>query len=227
VSDASLAVQTGIPIDFVRAIRAVESGGNPSAVRFEPHVFWRDRKSLSHSATGPQIFAALSQAELNLVPYTPGNTDWRTAHGLAPCRISRAASCTASETNEAAMNRAWAVNAAQTMAATSYGSFQVLGGHLLALYGNDPVRALAAFRADPSGVSDSLLKHWLAAPANRDALTAAQNRNVLGFVQKYNNCGDCVEYVRKFEAALHPKGGGIMGPAIALLAAWGLWKWLA
>lgn len=226
MSDATLAAQTGIPIDFVRAIRAVESGGSASAVRFEPHVFWRIRKGLPDNSTGPQIYAALSQADLNLVPYTPGNTDWRAAHGLPPCRISRAASCTASETNAAAFDRAAAVNATQAIRATSFGSFQVLGAHLLALYGGDPGRALAAFRADPSSVSDALLKHWL--DANRTALQAAQRGDVLGFVRHFNGCSDCSAYVAKFEAALRKGsgGGGAIGGIVALIAVWGIWKWL-
>ncbi len=225
MSDATIAAAKGIPIEFVRAIRTVESGGNPSAVRFEPHVFWRIRKSLPDTATGPQIWAALSQAELNLVPYTPGNTDWRATHGLAPCRISRAASCTASETNEAAFQRAFAVNAVQATRATSFGLFQVLGAHLLALYGGDPVRALASFRADPYGTSEALLMHWL--DANPAALAAARAKDVLGFVRRFNGCGDnCNAYVAKFEAALHPKGG-LISIVLALGAAAAAWKWLS
>lgn len=225
MSDASIAAAKSIPIDFVRAIRAVESGGDPRAVRFEPHVFWRIRKGLPDDATGPQIRAALSQSDLNLVPYTPGNTDWRTANHLPPCRISRAASCSAAETNEAAMNRAMAVSAVAGMQATSYGLFQVLGAHLLALYGNDPVRALAAFRADPTGVSEALLMRWL--DANPRALAAARAKDVLGFVQRYNGCGDnCDAYVAKFEHALRGGGGGIVATFLVAGALAAAWKWL-
>ena len=36
----------GIPVEVVQTIEAVESGGRPSAIRFEPHLFLRHRPSL-------------------------------------------------------------------------------------------------------------------------------------------------------------------------------------
>lgn len=236
MSDASIAAATGIPVPFVRAIRAVESGGNPAAVRFEPHVFWGIRKGLP-DATGPQIRAALSPSELAQVPYTPGNTDWRAANGLSPCRISRAASCTATETNRAAFLRAYALAPATAIRATSFGTFQVLGGDLLAINANDPARAKAAFDADPAGVSEALLVHFLNVTKQR-AKEAAIAGDVPAFVHYYNGCGraghpeewaaSCHDYIVKFETALRGGTGssGAAGGIIALLVALGLWKWL-
>ena len=37
----------GIPVEVVQTIENVESGGRPSAIRFEPHLFLRHRPSLS------------------------------------------------------------------------------------------------------------------------------------------------------------------------------------
>ena len=37
----------GIPVEVVQTIESVESGGRPSAIRFEPHLFLRQRPSLS------------------------------------------------------------------------------------------------------------------------------------------------------------------------------------
>lgn len=54
-SDADLAAQAHIPVGVLRAIRSVESGGHPNAVRFEPHLFLR-------RVPGAPI------------PYTPGPT---------------------------------------------------------------------------------------------------------------------------------------------------------
>lgn len=236
MSDAAIAAATGIPLNFARAIRAVESNGNPSAVRFEPHVFWKIRKGLPDDATGPQIYAALSPAELAQVPYTPGNTDWRTAHGLAPCRISRAASCVSAETNRAAYLRAYAVSAATAVRATSFGLYQVLGGDLLALYANDPARAKAAFDSDPAGVSEALLVHFLNVTKVR-AKEAAIAGDVPAFVHYYNGCGraghpeewadSCRDYIRKFEAALQGGGGGgIVATFLGIGALVAAWKWL-
>lgn len=41
ILDADLAAQAQIPVGVLRAIRSVESGGNPAAIRFEPHLFLR------------------------------------------------------------------------------------------------------------------------------------------------------------------------------------------
>lgn len=41
MSDASLAASAGIPVDILRAIRSIESGGSATSVRFEPHLFFR------------------------------------------------------------------------------------------------------------------------------------------------------------------------------------------
>jgi hypothetical protein len=54
-SDADLATQAHIPVGVLQAIRSVESGGNPSAVRFEPHLFLRRVPGAA-------------------IPYTPGPT---------------------------------------------------------------------------------------------------------------------------------------------------------
>ena len=37
----------GIPVEVIQTIESVESGGRPSAIRFEPHLFLRHRPSLS------------------------------------------------------------------------------------------------------------------------------------------------------------------------------------
>ena len=223
MSDSTIAASTGIPLAFVRAIRAVESNGSATAVRFEPHVFWRIRKGLDSRATGPQIRDALSAAELAQVPYTPGNADWRAAHGLSPCRISRAASCSGSETDAAAFQRAYAVDPATAIRATSFGAFQVLGGHLLGIY-PDPARAVAAFRANPATVSEQLLVHWI--NANPEAKAAAQRGDIYGWVSRFNGCSDCTAYETKFRAALaRGRGGGMIGGAILLIVAGLAWKW--
>ena len=36
----------GIPVEVIQTIEAVESGGRPSAIRFEPHLFLRQKPSL-------------------------------------------------------------------------------------------------------------------------------------------------------------------------------------
>jgi len=45
-ADQSLADKAGIPPDILEAVRRVESGGDSSAIRFEPHIFVRLRPDL-------------------------------------------------------------------------------------------------------------------------------------------------------------------------------------
>lgn len=56
---------------------------------------------------------------------------------------------------------------------TSWGTYQVLGGHLLRLYGPEPLSAVAEFDASPALVSERLLVSWFqASPAARTAANA-------------------------------------------------------
>lgn len=196
MTDEALAAQANIPVAVLRAIRSVESGGNASAIRFEPHVFWRqvlgfpDPRPGVPTATGGQIRDAMSAAQFAQVPYTPCSTSWRTAHGLAPCMrhgavYNHAASLVSTETNRAAFERARRVNQEAAINATSWGLYQVLGEHLLRAFPGsaDPV---AAFYADPLDTSNRMLVSWFrsrpsaaaaarSVPPNFGELAAAYN----------------------------------------------------
>lgn len=190
MSDASLSSATGLSTRTIAAIRAVESGGTASAVRFEPHVFLRARPDLVRS-----------------IPYTPGAT--------------RAASSVRAETDRSAFARAFALDSANAVRSTSWGAFQVLGGHLLAL-ASSPAAAVALFDASPQATSDRLLLSWL--EANPAALAAARAGDWLAFVQRYNGCGsNCERYLTRFRAALvsSAAGGlGLVGFGVVALIAW-------
>lgn len=166
--DAALANEAGIPVPVLRSIRAVESGASPSAVRFEPHLFRR------FSARGGEV------------PYTPGTTG---------CRISRAASCIASETNRAAFDRAFSIDPVSAVRATSWGSYQVLGAHLLRLFGGDPRRSVEEFDRNPQYTSERIFASWMAAsPAAR---LYARSLNFAQFAHRYNGCRDCTTYASR------------------------------
>lgn len=196
--DLGLANEAEIPVTALRSIRSVESGANPAAIRFEPHLYWRMRKELPMGATGAQIRAAMTAADMAAVPYTPGNTAWRAANGLAPCRIDRSASCTGSETNRAAFERAFRLAPAEAVKATSWGSYQVLGSHLLGLYGT-PSAAVRAFDADPQTVGERLLASWMR--ANPRAQAAARAMDWAELAHRYNGCSDCTAYVTRLRQA--------------------------
>lgn len=184
--DVQTAQRAGIPLDVLLAIRAVESGNRPTAVRFEPHVFWRIRKGFPRSLTGGQIRDGLTAADLAAVPYTPCSLAWREANGLAPCTrrgavYDQAASLVGAETNRAAFERAYRVDASAAIDATSWGLYQVLGGHLRALYPRDPV---GAFDADPERVSEALLIRWMS--QNDTARQAANAGDMRALALRYN-----------------------------------------
>jgi len=197
--DLGLANEARIPVTALRSIRSVESGANPAAVRFEPHLFWRMRKGLSSSTTGPQIRAALTPAEMAAVPYTPGNTSWRSANGLEPCRIDRSASCSSAETNRAAFDRAFRIAPSEAVKATSWGSYQVLGAHLLPLFGSSPSTAVRNFDANPHAVGERLLAAWMR--ANPRAQEAARAMNWTELAHRYNGCSDCTAYATRLRDA--------------------------
>ena len=128
LSDAQIAKRAGIPTRVLRAIRHVESRGKPSAVRFEPHLFFRHRPDLR-----------------NQVPYTPSERGYSTVR---------------SETNRQALEHAMTLDADSAIRSTSFGSYQVLGGHLLTAYGNDPHVAYNSFRQRPREASDLMVAAW-------------------------------------------------------------------
>jgi hypothetical protein len=201
--DLALANEAQIPVTALRSIRSVESGSNPAAIRFEAHLYWRMRKGLPQGATGAQIRAAMTAADMAAVPYTPGNTEWRSANGLAPCRISRSASCTGSESNRSAFNRAFALAPEQAVKATSWGSYQVLGSHLLDLYGN-PSAAVGAFDREPGVVGERLLASWMR--GNPRAQAAARSMDWAELAHRYNGCSDCTAYVTRLTQAYNQWG---------------------
>lgn len=201
LSDSELAARVGIPVSIVRAIRAVESGSRASAVRFEPHAFHARTGSNPTCRASPgqctteQIRSAARPDLLRSVPWTP-----------APGRGS--VSLTSSETNRAAFERARAFDANAAIRSTSWGPYQVLGGHLLRVRPENPV---AAFDADPQGVGEEMFISWMA--ATPDAVAAARAGNVERLAELYNGSQRWAVAVRR---ALDAQGGGAIATGLGL-----------
>lgn len=209
--DVQTAQRAGIPLDVLLAIRAVESGNRPTAVRFEPHVFWRIRKGFPRSMTGGQIRDSLTAAERAAVPYTPCSLAWREANGLAPCMrrgavYDQAASLVGSETNRAAFERAARLDTDAAIRATSWGLYQVLGEHLLALYPQNPV---AAFDADPERVSEALLVRWMS--RNDAARQAATEGDMRTLALRYNGNTRWGDAMQSALARIRASGVSVVG----------------
>lgn len=224
LSDSELARQAGVTVPVLMAIRAVESAARPNEIRFEPHVFLRDtsptcraRASGSDPCTSAEIIANAIYSP-SQIPYTPSGT-------------RGAVSLVDAETNRAAFERAYALDPAAAVRATSWGTYQVLGGKLIALYGS-AAAGVAAFWANPPDVSNRLIVKWMT--DNPTAREAAARQDWFGFVCRYNGCGSrctnregCARYLSRFEAAYAAAlGGGGSGMLLLLVAVGGTWWYL-
>lgn len=203
--DAALAAEAGIPLDVLMAIRQIESGANPRAVRFEPHVF--------HRKTGDRFVGTV-----------PGN----------PGEVSRVREYT----NRAAFERARRYDETAAIQSTSWGLFQVLGGHLIRRYPRNPVRA---FDANPEQVSKELLVSWF--QSNPRAKSAAQSYDIAELARRYNGSerwrqrvtaalerirGESIEVVQEAAGAVRSAAPiiGIFAIAGAAgFAGWAYWKY--
>ena len=156
-----------LDIEVVQAIEKVESGGNPSAMRFEPHLFIRKR---------PRHKSA--------IPFTRGPSGFSTV---------------ASETNLDAFRHAYSLDPLIAVQSTSWGLYQVLGSHLIALHDDDPEAAVLAFDSDPEGTSYDLFVRWF--NANPLALMAARGKDWWRLAKHYNGPGQVERYSKLLKEA--------------------------
>ena len=162
----------GIDPDLMRAFEIVESGGRANAVRFEPHIA---RRKMGERA-----------AE---IPYTPKSRSQRW-------------SVVRTETSRGAFDRALAMNEDQAwrqamIESASWGLFQVLGSHLIEMFGDDSV---AAFDAAPRIISFALVAAWFR--SNPQALRAAKAEDLRKLCRLFNGPGQVDAYAGKLSSAL-------------------------
>lgn len=199
MTDQELATRAGIPLRILLAIRSVESGGNVRAVRFEPHVFHRETAGRFTTAQVPWTRSGRPRKEA--VSYTP------------------------SETNRAAFERAFRYDPRVAVRSSSWGAYQVLGGHLLSVRGPNPAAAVAAFDADPRGVGEEMFVSWF--HDSSDAQAAARAGNIEALAEIYNGSQDWARAVRRALAAnpAAAAGAGIGGIVLAGLAGYAAYLW--
>lgn len=203
MTDQELADSAGIPLRILLAIRAVESSGNVRSVRFEPQLFHRDTSGRFTTAQ---------------VPWTPSGQAGRASVSLVPA-----------ETNRAAFERAFRLDPRVAVTSSSWGAFQVLGGHLLSTHGPDPAQAVAAFDANPSRVGEEMFLSWMR--GNAAARAAAQRGDIETLAELYNGSQRWAASVRRalerLPADLSAVTPGWVGPVLggltfvgALAGAW-------
>jgi hypothetical protein len=208
-----IAEKTGIPLPWMIAVMAHESGGSASAVRFEPHLFLKQRPELVQVLGGEHATheGRLDAWSHNRIPYTHGE--------------EHAASDVAEETDRAAHDRAFILDPRATMRSSSYGLFQVLGGVFIDSHPplfKTPEVALATFDRDPLATSEALEVTYL---LGRPALIAAAKRgDVRAWCSGYNGCklerdpngnvigdGGCARYAGRFRKHLATAGWPVTG----------------
>lgn len=168
MTDQELATLAGIPLRILLAIRAVESSGNPRAVRFEPHLFHRDTSNR----------------------FTTSQVPWTRSRGPV--------SLVSSETNRAAFERAFRLDHVNAVTSTSWGPYQVLGGHLLSVRGPNPATAVAAFDANPLPVGEEMFVSWMrSGNRGRDARAAANAGDIEALAELYNGSQRWAAAVRR------------------------------
>ena len=124
------------------------------------------------------------------IPYTPKSRSQRW-------------SVVRTETSRGAFDRALAMNDDQAwrqamIESASWGLFQVLGSHLIGIFGVDD--AVAAFDDDPKIVSHAVLASWFR--ASPQALRAAKAEDLRKLTRLYNGPGQVDRYSAKLGAAL-------------------------
>jgi len=164
VAKLKIATGTDFSVALIMAFIRVESGGRTptrNLVRFEPHVFGGYS---AYPTAGPRGSGATM--------YMKGKTKkWQRpdliAHGEVPYWPRGGPRGTApfvdgkrANTNRAAFERAYKLDPWAAIRSTSWGAYQVMGGHLLKLYNDNPQKALEGYDKNPLEVSDDMAVAW-------------------------------------------------------------------
>ena len=183
-----LASRIGIPYPVLLAIRSVESGGNSSAIRFEPHIFLSERYDFGR----PDL--------ASVIPYNPGGND------AAP-----SVDYTSANTGLEALRNAMEHDAVAAVQSTSWGSFQVMGFNFSSGAPSEIIRnAIAsdagarafyeAFFEDPVAISDEILAGWFS--GKPDVIAACNTYDWRTIATRYNGGGCCGEGSREYDVKM-------------------------
>lgn len=196
MSDDQLAAAAGLrEARTLRAIRAVESGGNPAAVRFEVHLWARTHPDLvERLPPTAQKMPVAWYAERSNAVIARGRFPYTRQRWLAD---RRGASRVSVESDRAAFDRALAIDPDTAVRCSSFGLFQELGATLLPLTPGDARADVAAFDADPVGMSARLFIAFMR--AHPHLVEAANAHDWDAFALGYN--GDPEHYAPALERA--------------------------
>lgn len=162
-----------VPVEILLAFMEIESKGDPSALRFEPHIFvgkgasWMGvtgkvegtpKRFMPRLGTGVKKIRGrrdLWGAKLAGVPYT------RPKKSPYYSRLS-------SESNKEAFEHAMTADPYWAVYSTSFGTYQVMGFNLLTnrntkFGGNSPEDFYKLFKENPEQASDDMIVSWISA----------------------------------------------------------------
>ena len=179
---------TGISPRLLLAFIQVESKGNPTAVRFEPHAFLSGNKKRRPWAR-PDLRGS--------IPYTPRNKKPPESKDRA-WYLSRKRN----ETNKTAFDKAFTLDEEAAVKSTSFGSFQVMGEWLVKAY-KTAAAGVRAYNADPVKVSDEMVTAWINANRRfkRAALKPEGSLDFVLLARYYNGPGQKEYYGKLLEEA--------------------------
>lgn len=176
----ALSREVGLDPRVLAAIEAVESGGNPAAIRFEPHHFAQIRLGRPQFDRNKVLVDLKAQAVRDGILYTPAVDD----PALSAAKRVGIASMRGPETNLSAYRHAAAIDNEAALLATSWGWYQTMGWALLKEVPGNPPASEARFWADPRAVSGRLMARWM--ETNPKAKVAAADKDWRAFAAIYN-----------------------------------------
>ena len=175
---AAIKAETGIGLSvrLLFSFMEVESGGKTATkntVRFEPHIFLgmygpSPAKRSGKKGTRPDLYGGPRYTGNEKIPYesrynTKNKQEWA-GHRMNKKKFLKGRDFfldkNRSHTNRSAFDRAFKLDPAQAIKATSWGQYQVMGWALLRAYGNDPHKAIAAYDANPMTAGDQMIVMW-------------------------------------------------------------------
>jgi len=191
VTDDELAAAAGLhERRTLRAVRAVESGGDPRAVRFEVHLWAHHYPQtvevlppIEHGTTLQFAERAAKWIANGKFPFTPKRS---ITDRWAPSRVRL-------ESDRAACDRARKIDPETAVRCSSWGLYQELGAAILPLTPGAADEDVAAFDRDPEGASEQMLiafcqahPHFVEAANAHDWDTAARIYNGPSNVAAYS-----------------------------------------
>ena len=131
----------------------------------------------------PHVFLRLRPDLREKIPFTMGPRGYSTVR---------------SETDKAAFEYAFNLDPKAAVESTSFGLYQVLGGHLIKAYGS-PQSGVDHFYSDPVDASYKLLISWFRSSHGARALLAARARSWKQFARRFNGPGQIPHYSAALE----------------------------